>query len=348
MTVFQKKILKSVGASLPLIGLALWAKAYFLVPLIVVFSSLFFLLRKKEPVQLFLNKWPLRLKRAFLIGEAVLIGAGIGAYVMNFMVDVDAISSPNNSYISFCIINKMKYGAVIDKNHRTFALNHIRRGNKVMVSIGDSIKSSLRVAAVPNDTIAIVNGCAIVNGSSMYESNNAVAQFCVSHTTPLNIVHQLQHYTNELVDSAFRTTSKIDPICTLPVKEVYDKWSNYTYSVLRSNSKDSRVFPQSLVNNNGLQIHPIYLPRQGECVSFTSENRDCLTRLIESYEDKSVSVHQGIVYIDNVPAKEYTFLYNYYFVLNDNRSILADSRLWGPIPEYEIIGSALTISIQHR
>lgn len=345
MTTLQKNILKSVGISLPLIGLALWAKAYFLVPVIAVGVFLFFHLREKEPTQRIISKLPLKLKRSFLILQAILTGIGIGAYVLAFIVDVDTFTSPDDSYTSICLINKIKYGAVIDKNHRTFALNRIRRGNNVIISIGDSIKSSLRVVAVPNDTVSIVNGCALVNGFSKYESNNAMAQFRVSRTTPLYIVHQLQHYTNELVDSAFRTTAKIDPICTLPVKAVYEKWSSYTYSVLRSNSKDSRVFPHSLTNNNGLQMHPIYLPRKGETISFTSENRDYLVSLIEAYENESVTVRQTTVYINNVPVKEYTFLYNYYFVLNDNRSVLADSRLWGPIPEYEIIGSSLTISI---
>lgn len=345
MTLLQNNILKSAVLSLPLIGLALWAKAYFLIPVIAVGVFLFFHLREKERTQRFINKLPLSLKRSFLIGQAVLTGMGIGAYILAFIVDVDTFTSPDDSYTSICLINKIKYGAVIDKNHRTFALNRIRRGNNVIISIGDSVKSSLRIAAVPNDTISIVNGCALVNGICKYESKKAKAEFRVSRTTPLYIVHQLQHFTGELVDSAFRTTAKVDPVCTLPVKEVYEKWSDYTYSVLRNNSKDSRVFPHSLTNNNGLQMHPIYLPRKGETITFTSENRDYLVNLIETYENESVYVHQSTVYINNVPAKEYTFLYSYYFVLNDNRSVLADSRLWGPIPEYEIIGSSLTISI---
>lgn len=345
MTILQKNILKSVGFSLPLMGLASWAKAYFLVPVILIGFFLFFHLHDKKLTKHYTSKVSLKMKKALIVARTLLVGIGIGAYVVAFIVDIDTFISPTDGKTSVCLINKLKYGAVIDKNHRTFALDHIRRGNTAVISVGDTIKTSLRIVAVPNDTVEIVNGCALVNGLSTYESKSATARFGVSRATPLFIVHKLQRYTNELLDTAFRTTAKIDPVCTLPVKEVYEQWKDYTYSVLRKNSKDSRVFPQSLTNNNGLQMHPMHLPSKGETITFTSENRDYLVRLIENYENESIIVRQSTVYIDDEPAKEYTFLYNYYFVLNDNRSILADSRLWGPIPEYEIIGSALTFSI---
>lgn len=339
MTVFQKNILKSVSISLPLIGLALWAKAYFLVPVIII--VIFLILHRHEinTLNRAINHLPLKLKSIVKFSISIILGIGLAAYIIAFITDVDLYTAVSSNNSQICFINKLKYGAVVDKDHRTRALGFVSRGNVAIVSLGDTMKTAIRIVALPGDKVSIVNGCALVNGSSEYESPKATAPFRVIRTTPLNIVHSIQKYTDELVDSAFRTTAGIDPRCTLPVKEVYNKWQKYTYSVLYRNSHDQRIFPRTLIRNNGLQMHPITLPQKGELVRFSKDNQDYLARLINSYENDNAEIINGIININGQPATEYSFKYDYYFVLNDNREIMADSRIWGPIPGYSIIGS---------
>lgn len=339
MTILQKNIIKSVSISLPLIGLALWAKAYFLVPIIV--SVIFVILHRHEinTLNRAIDRLPNKLKDIVKISISIALGIGLAAYIIAFITDVDIYTSISSNKSRICFIDKLKYGAVVDKDRRTFSLGEISRGNAAIVALNDSVKTAIRIAAVPGDEISIVNGCALVNGSSEYESDKATAPFYVIRTTPLNIVHQLQRHTEELVDSSFRTTSNIDSRCSLPVKEVYNKWQKYTYSVLYRNKSDERIFPHSLTPNNALQMYPVSLPQRNQTVSFNSDNRDYLSDIINKYEDCTAEVKNGIVYINNQPATDYTFKYGYYFLLNDNREILADSRIWGPVPEYCIIGS---------
>ncbi|MDO4462398.1 MAG: S26 family signal peptidase [Bacteroidia bacterium] len=345
MTVLQKNILKTVSISLPLIGLALWAKAYFLVPIILLVIFLIIHRREINAIQRAIDLLPQRVKYLVSVAICVALGIGIGAYIIAFVTDIDIYTSISTGKSRICFIDKLKYGSVIDKETRSCALGDIQRGNNAIIAIGDTTKTVLRIAAIPGDEISIVDGCAIVNGTSDYEVASAYAPFHVFHNTPLRIVHLIGRYTNELVDSAFRTSASVNPQCTLPVKEIYDNYRQYTYSVLHKNSTDERIFPYT-ANNNGLQMHPIHLPSQGETITFSKKNRHYLVPLINKYEDKNISIDKNgnVLSTNNTILHQYTFKYNYYFVLNDNRTILADSRLWGPIPEYQIIGSTSNIS----
>lgn len=343
MSVLQKNILKTISISLPLIGLALWAKAYFLVPIILLIVFLMIHRREITAVQRAIDLLPARFKYLVSIGICIALGIGIGVYVIAFITDIDIYTSINTGESRICFIDKLKYGSVIDKQTRSCAIGEIARGNNAIISVGDTSKTVLRIMALPGDEISIVDGCTLIYGSSEYEVNSATAPFHVIRTTPLRVVHSLGRYTNELVDSAFRTSATKDPQCTLPVKEALEKYQNYTYSVLYKNSTDLRIFPYT-ANNNGLQMHPIYLPKQDETLQFSPQNRRYLVRLINKYEDANISIDDdGRVVSKGNAINEYTFKYNYYFVLNDDRSILSDSRIWGPIPEYQIIGSTSNI-----
>ena len=89
---------------------------------------------------------------------------------------------------------------------------------------------------------------------------------------------------------------------------------------------------------------PIVIPARGTSVELTLDNLPIYERIIEQYEQHSLTVRDGVIYIDGEPSTSYTFAMDYYFMMGDNRHNSADSRFWGFVPEDHIVGKALFIT----
>ena len=88
---------------------------------------------------------------------------------------------------------------------------------------------------------------------------------------------------------------------------------------------------------------PLWIPKKGATIPLTEENIGLYSRCIRNYEGNTLEVKEGKAYINGQPADSYTFKYDYYWMVGDNRHNSADSRSWGFVPEDHIVGKPIMI-----
>lgn len=104
-------------------------------------------------------------------------------------------------------------------------------------------------------------------------------------------------------------------------------------------------FPFDSVNfkNSVDNYGPVYIPKKGITVQLNKNNLPLYKRLITVYEGHALNEVGNQIILDGKVVSSYTFKYNYYWMMGDNRHNSQDSRFWGFVPETHVVGKASMI-----
>lgn len=305
----------------------IWSKIIWVSLLLILIIDFFSLQYLSSKIKKFI---PSPLWKILKIVYSIFLVLFFAIFIRVFFFEIYLIPSSSMESELFpgdiVVVNKLFYGPPLPQNlydvpfgnilsseqninsecehKRLKGVNSIEREDIVVFKNKEKETLIKRVIGLPGDTVQIVNSIVYINNVPLKEK----ATYCFNYLTNgvAKNKKQIKKYSN---------------------KDILDKLNLIRY-IDTSYSAYGGIFPNNFIEDWTQDNYgPIIIPKKGLKIN-RPFNDDFYNKMAVEY--------------DGIQSEKYfCFNYDYYFLMGDNRHNSLDSRFFGPIPEYSIIGKIL-------
>jgi signal peptidase I len=203
-----------------------------------------------------------------------------------------------------------------------------------------------RCTAVPGDTLHVIDGIVHIDGKVGEQPEKLVYAHMLYQKSGTHVDKKW------MIDQGVSREDMADlPLVKLTLQQAELLRSNpQVDSVVRFTDLSGKGEFQAAIYPNNPRFPwtqdnygPLWIPQKGKSIALTEDNVILYRRCIEAYENHSLELKEGKVYIDGVLSESYTFERDYYFAMGDNRHGSLDSRFWGFVPDNHVVGTSFIV-----